>query len=96
MNQKSNQSTQWRREFLKGAASAAIAGLGSAIPAHAQSKPKPKVLRVMQWNHFVPAFDDWFNSTFIKEWGARNDTEVIVTNVGMTAIAARAMAEIKK
>lgn len=96
MNQKSNQPTQWRREFLKGAASAAIAGLGSAVPAHAQSKPKSKVLRVMQWNHFVPAFDDWFNSTFIKEWGARNDTEVIVTNVGMTAIEARAMAEIKK
>jgi multiple sugar transport system substrate-binding protein len=50
----------------------------------------------MQWNHFVPAFDEWFNTVFIKEWGARNDTEVIVTNVGMTAIESRAMAEIKK
>jgi multiple sugar transport system substrate-binding protein len=98
MNQISNRSHQWRREFLRGAASAAIVGLGSAIPlqAQTQAKPKSKVLRVMQWNHFVPAFDEWFNTVFIKEWGARNDTEVIVTNVGMTAIESRAMAEIKK
>jgi multiple sugar transport system substrate-binding protein len=98
MNQISNRSQQWRRDFLEGAASAAIVGLGSAIPlqAQTQAKPKSKVLRVMQWNHFVPAFDEWFNTVFIKEWGARNDTEVIVTNVGMTAIESRAMAEIKK
>lgn len=98
MNQTSKLSDQWRRDFLKGAASAAILGLGSAIPlqAQTQAKPKSKVLRVMQWNHFVPAFDEWFNTVFIKEWGARNDTEVIVTNVGMTAIESRAMAEIKK
>lgn len=50
----------------------------------------------MQWNHFVPAFDEWFNKTFIKEWGQRNDTDVLVTNVGMTAIEARAQAEIKR
>ena len=98
MNQISNLSHLWRREFLKGAASAAVVGLGSAFPlqAQTQAKPKSKVLRVMQWNHFVPAFDEWFNTVFIKEWGARNDTEVIVTNVGMTAIESRAMAEIKK
>ena len=48
-------------------------------------RAQPKVLRIMQWNHFVPAFDEWFNRTFIKEWGQRNNTEVQVTNVGMTA-----------
>jgi multiple sugar transport system substrate-binding protein len=50
----------------------------------------------MQWNHFVPAFDDWFNKKFVKEWGEKNDTEVVVTNVGMTSIESRAAAEIKK
>jgi multiple sugar transport system substrate-binding protein len=83
-----------RRNFLKGSGSLAIAGAlpGAVRPAHAASK----VLRIMQWNHFVPVFDDWFNNTFIKEWGAKNDTEVIVTNVAMTSVEARAAAEIKK
>lgn len=83
-----------RRHFLKGAGLIATAGMAPGLlrPARAAAK----VLRIMQWNHFIPAFDDWFNKTFIKEWGERNDTEVIVTNVGMTAIEARAAAEVKK
>lgn len=83
-----------RRGFIRtsGAAFAGSAIVAAPRPARAARK----VLRVMQWNHFVPAFDEWFNKTFIREWGARNDTEVIVTNVGMTAIEARAAAEIKR
>ena len=25
-------------------------------------------LNILQWQHFVPAFDDWF-TTFLDEWG---------------------------
>ena len=83
-----------RRRFVAGAGSAVVA---SALPLGAVRAQKArKVLRVMQWNHFVPAFDEWFNQKFIKEWGARNDTEVVVTNVGMTSIESRAAAEIKR
>ena len=84
-----------RREIVLGAGMAGVAAtLGSPFlrPAHAAKKS----LKIMQWNHFVPAFDDWFNKKFVKEWGERNDTEVIVTNVGMTSIESRAAAEINK
>ena len=74
------------------AGAAAALGVGLAHPAHAAKKS----LKIMQWNHFVPAFDDWFNKKFVKEWGDKNDTEVIVTNVGMTSIESRAAAEINK
>ena len=74
------------------AGAAAALGVGLAHPAHAAKKS----LKIMQWNHFVPAFDDWFNKKFVKEWGEKNDTEVIVTNVGMTSIESRAAAEINK
>ena len=83
-----------RRGFIT-ASGVALAG-GALTAAPRPARAARKVLRVMQWNHFVPAFDEWFNKTFIREWGARNDTEVIVTNVGMTAIEARAAAEIKR
>ncbi len=84
-----------RRQIVLGAGMAGVAAtLGSPFlrPAHAAKKS----LKIMQWNHFVPAFDDWFNKKFVKEWGERNDTEVIVTNVGMTSIESRAAAEINK
>lgn len=84
-----------RRHFIHAAgAVGVVAGFTPPLirPAHAAKK----TLKVMQWNHFVPAFDEWFNKTFIKEWGEKNDTEVIVTNVGMTSIESRALAEISK
>ena len=83
-----------RRVLHVAGAAGLVAGLAPPLirPAHAAKK----VLKIMQWNHFVPAFDEWFNKTYIKEWGERNDTEVIVTNVGMTSIESRAAAEISK
>jgi multiple sugar transport system substrate-binding protein len=47
----------------------------------------------MQWKHFVPGYDAWFHDTYVKEWGERNDTEVIVEFVGLGDIAGRAAAE---
>ncbi|KKL15049.1 hypothetical protein LCGC14_2509520, partial [marine sediment metagenome] len=54
---------------------------------------KPKTLKILQWVHFVPGYDKWFNNTYIKEWGAKNDTEVIVDNIGLAGLNARAAAE---
>lgn len=82
-----------RRRFIQGAGSLAA---GLQFPYIARAQAPRKTLKILQWNHFVPAFDDWFNKQFVVEWGKRNNTEVIVTNVGMTSIEARADAEIKK
>ena len=42
----------------------------------------------------MPAYDEWFNRKFTKEWGAKNDTEVIVENIGVVGLNARATAEV--
>ena len=60
------------------------------------SRAARRTLKILQWNHFVPAFDDWFNKQFVKEWGDANDTDVIVNNVGMTSLKSRADSEISK
>lgn len=83
-----------RRSVLAGAgASIATTALPGALQA---SQGASKTLKIMQWTHFVPAFDDWFNNRFVVEWGARNDTRVIVDNVGMTSLKGRAASEIAK
>src|SRR5260370_20575031 len=77
------------------------AGLGAGLllsnRARAAQEPTKKgakkTLKILQWNHFVPAYDKWFNETYIKEWGAKNDTDVIVDNIGVTALPARLAAE---
>jgi hypothetical protein len=82
-----------RRQFLQASASAALlAGMAPAvIPSRA--KAQQKTLRILQWKHFVPSYDAWFNDVYVKEWGEQNDTQVIVDNVGLGDIGARAAAE---
>ncbi len=85
-----------RRSFIKSAGAVAlVAGLGPQFSAPAQAA-KRKTLKILQWNHFVPAFDDWFNKVFVKQWGDKNNTEVLVTNIAMTGIESRAATEIAR
>ncbi|MDJ0608317.1 MAG: ABC transporter substrate-binding protein [Kiloniellales bacterium] len=85
-----------RRQLIKTAGSAALtAGLAPAILAPRQARGSSRrTLKILQWNHFVPEFDRWFNEVYVKDWGRRNDTEVIVDNVGMTSLNSRAAAEV--
>jgi multiple sugar transport system substrate-binding protein len=82
-----------RRQFFKiSATGAVIAGTGTLMfPRFGAAKPK--TLKILQWVHFVPGYDKWFNETYTKEWGAKNDTEVIVDNIGIAGVNARAAAE---
>ena len=82
-----------RRQLLTTAGSMALVAGFPLVPKRARAQPK--TLKIMQWRHFVPRFDPWFNETFAKEWGEANDTQVIVDNVGYGEIATRAAAEIQ-
>jgi multiple sugar transport system substrate-binding protein len=79
-----------RRDVIKTAAGIAAAGPFFHVnPARAA-----KTLKILQWTHFVPAYDKWFNNSFTKEWGAKNDTEVVVDNLNLNLVSARAATEI--
>nr|WP_318035501.1 extracellular solute-binding protein [Cupriavidus laharis] len=84
-----------RRRVLRAAAAAALAAelgtLARPRPVHAAAK---RTLKILQWNHFVPGYDTWFDGTYVKEWGQRHDTDVIVDHVGIPALATRAAAEV--
>ena len=51
-------------------------------------------LRIAQWSHFVPAYDEWFDNMYVKRWGEANDTEVLVDHINQADIPARAAAEV--
>ena len=85
-----------RRRFLtttgRGALALTTFGVGFLDPVRAYAQKKK--LRILQWVHFVPAYDEWFNKKWAVEWGQKNDTEVIVDNIGIAGINARAAAEV--
>jgi multiple sugar transport system substrate-binding protein len=74
-----------------------LAGLGLApafsAPFVSRADAQTKSLTIVQWSHFVPAFDTWFDK-FAKDWGAKNGVAVTVDHIPEQNIAARAAAEV--
>lgn len=85
-----------RRNFIKvtgaGAIAAAASGPFFLFPERAAAQQKS--LTILQWSHFVPAYDQWFDNVFTKQWGEKNDTNVTVDHITLTEIEARAAAEV--
>ncbi|MFI5387278.1 MAG: carbohydrate ABC transporter substrate-binding protein, partial [Fimbriimonadales bacterium] len=84
-----------RREFAKIAGTGAlVAGVGPGFLFPERAAAQQKTLKILQWSHFVPAWDTWFNGTYIKEWGQKNNTNVIVDNISLVDLPARAASEV--
>ena len=56
-----------RRQFAKIAGAGALAAGGPAFLFPDRAKAAGKTLKIIQWSHFVPAWDTWFNGTYVKE-----------------------------
>jgi multiple sugar transport system substrate-binding protein len=86
-----------RRELVKSAGAALTLG---AIPALAcgrrekQPASAKKTLRILQWSHFIPAYDRWFDGVYTKRWGEKNGITVTVDHMASTEVAARGAAEV--
>jgi multiple sugar transport system substrate-binding protein len=51
-------------------------------------------LRIMQWSHFVPKYDTWFDNVWVKRWGQANDTEVKVDHVNLAQLPTIAASQV--
>jgi multiple sugar transport system substrate-binding protein len=83
-----------RRDFLKVAGAGAVSAvLGPAFLFPERAVAQQKTLKICQWSHVIPAFDTWFNNTFCKQWGQKHGTNVIVDNIDLNDIPAKAASE---
>ncbi len=80
-----------RRRFLKTLAAAGAAPIVYA-PFISRGLAADKALSIVQWAHFVPDYDVWFDK-FAKSWGEKNNVAVTVDHVPVQDIPARAAAE---
>ena len=91
-----------RRELLKKAGvGAAAIGVGGAAAPYSFAGPlrfKGRDLKgnltILQWVHFVPAYDDWFDNTWVKQWSQQNDVQETVEHINNTLLDTRAAAEV--
>src|ERR1700704_3804413 len=84
-----------RRKFLT-VAGAGVAGSSLLTMLDARQAPaqiKGTTLRILQWSHFIPAYDAWFDNKFTKEWGDKNGVKVRVDHIPHLELPARMAAE---
>jgi multiple sugar transport system substrate-binding protein len=90
-----------RRELLRRSASVAaatgLAGSGAARFIYGPLKYKGKELKgdlsIIQWAHFVPAYDQWLGD-YAKAWGETNDVQVTIDHINNQLLQSRAAAEV--
>jgi multiple sugar transport system substrate-binding protein len=93
----------WRRQITRrGAlAGAASVGLGAmaacALPGAGGNQNQggggKKQLRILQWSHFVPAYDTWIDK-FVADWGAANGVDATIDHITTDDLPARMAAEV--
>jgi multiple sugar transport system substrate-binding protein len=83
-----------RRRLFTTAGLGLAAGLAPEIcsPFVSRALAQTKTLSIVQWSHFVPAFDKWFDQ-FAVDWGKKSGVAVTVDHIPEQNIAARAAAE---
>jgi multiple sugar transport system substrate-binding protein len=59
----------------------------------APAQTRGATLRILQWSHFIPAYDQWFDTKFTKEWGDKRGVKVRVDHIPHLEIPARMAAE---
>ena len=86
-----------RRDFIKISSATTIAAtMGTTFLFPERAASQQKTLKIIQWSHFVPAFDDWFyksEKSFCKQWGQKHNTNVTVDFINLVDLPARAASE---
>lgn len=85
-----------RRGFLKQTGTVA-GGLGLApmigAPFVSTALADTKTLKIIQWSHFVPAYDKWIDG-FVHDWGKKNGINATIDHIPHLELPARAAAEV--
>jgi multiple sugar transport system substrate-binding protein len=48
---------------------ALAAGVGARIIVPGRASAQQKTLKILQWKHFVPGYDKWFNDIYRRGMG---------------------------
>ncbi len=97
-------STLTRRDLLRRGTAGAFAvsmfggladkAMGFAGPLKYKNKHLKGDLHILQWAHFVPDYDKWFDGVWTKQWGQKNDVNVTVDHINLALLFSTASSEV--
>ena len=67
-SEKASHASAPRRRFLQGAGAAGVTAAVGVPLLPRRALAADKTLKILQWSHFVPSYDTWFDQ-FGKAWG---------------------------
>jgi multiple sugar transport system substrate-binding protein len=83
-----------RRRFLKDAGIGTVGlALGPAIFGCTKKTAPRRTLRLLQWSHFVPRYDRWFDP-YCKQWGEAHNVDVIVDHISLSDLRSTFASEV--
>ncbi|NYT35947.1 carbohydrate ABC transporter substrate-binding protein [Allopusillimonas soli] len=71
-----------RRRVLQAAGAAGLASIAMPLFRIRSAMAAERSLKILQWSHFVPSYDTWFDN-FAKEWGKANGVNVVVDHINI-------------
>lgn len=57
------------------------------VPVEIEPFPEGTELKILQWSHFVPQYDVWFDP-FAEAWGSSNNVDVTVDHISLGELSA--------
>ena len=87
---------QTRRRFLQHGTLLVAAGVAATVVGPTiltRGAAAAARLRILQWSHFVPTYDRWFDA-WAKRWGQSRGIDVLVDHVSFSDVLPRATAEV--
>lgn len=83
-----------RRTLLTaGGAFGMAAAVGPWVLTDTSAKAAGKTLKILQWSHFVPSYDKWFDA-FARRWGEDNGVAVSVDHINYADLISTTASEI--
>lgn len=84
-----------RREFLrKAGVGAAGVALGSTLPEGVFGQQSGRrTLRILQWSHFVPSHDKWYDQ-YARQWGEKHNVDVTIDHIGLADLRSTFASEV--
>lgn len=71
-----------RRRMLQVTGAAGLAAIAAPLFPMRNAMAADRTLKILQWSHFVPAYDKWFDQ-FAKAWGEANNIKVVVDHINI-------------
>lgn len=81
-----------RRRLLQATGAAGLAAIAAPLFPMRSAQAAGRTLKILQWSHFVPAYDKWFDQ-FAKSWGEANGVTVVVDHISISDLVTATSSE---